>query len=231
MTEKELYCYEDEECEDFVCVGEAVPAYSVQKYGAWIPLPMLTGKKQGEFTLDDYYALPDSVRAELIDGVLYNMSAPLSTHQMIQGELFIQIGNQIRSKKGKCIAMISPLDVQLNRDNKTMVQPDVVVMCRREKIRKKVIYGAPDFVAEVLSPGTRSKDMKIKLAKYRDAGVREYWILDPQKEQLLVYDFEKGDGPQCYGFSETVGLSIFQGEVKVDLRPVEEILEEFGEAD
>lgn len=224
----EQIVYVGEEPGEGGTVREASPAYMLQRYGGLIPLPVLKGKVQGEYTLEDYYALPDEIRAELIDGVLYNMSAPLGTHQLIAFEMGFQISSFIRQKKGKCIVMLSPVDVQLDRDEKTMVQPDVLILCDREKFKNKVIYGAPDFVMEVLSPGTRKKDMFIKSEKYRKAGVREYWILDPINKELRKYCFEKGDDCVRYQLNESVGISVFAEELQVDLQPVEEILREFG---
>ena len=126
--------------------------------------------RQGEYTIEDYLALPDEQRVELIDGVIYDMSAPTAYHQLIGGELHAQIRNFIRSNKGNCVPFIAPTDVQLNCDNRTMVQPDVMIICNRDKINHKRVFGAPDFVAEVLSPSTKAKDILIKSSKYHDPG-------------------------------------------------------------
>lgn len=88
---------------------------------------------------------------------------------------------------GSCRPLIAPMDTQLDCDEKTMVQPDVAILCRNDKIKKWGIYGAPDFVLEVISPSTRRKDYTKKLSKYMTAGVREYWILDPCQQKLIVY--------------------------------------------
>ena len=120
-------------------------------------------KKQGEYTVEDYYALPDERRVELIDGVIYDMSAPTCNHQLVGGEIYRQIANYIHGNNGKCIPMMSPVDVRLNCDNKTMVQPDLLVLCDLGKIKRKCIYGVPDFIIEVLSPGTKKKDTMLKL--------------------------------------------------------------------
>ena len=176
-------------------------------------------KKQGEYTLEDYYQIPDDQRVELIDGVIYDMSAPTSTHQIIAGNLFAQLLNYVRSKKGKCMPMISPLDVQLNCDNKTMVQPDVVVVCDRDKIIKRCVYGAPDLVVEVLSPYTKKKDMTLKMHKYADAGVKEYWIIDPDKQKIIVYDFMKNDY-SIYGFNSMIPVGIWDGDCVVNFQEI-----------
>lgn len=119
--------------------------------------PAYITKKQGEYTLEDYYALPEERRVELIDGVIYDMGAPTSLHQVLVTELWEPLNKFISENKGNCMAMVSPLDVQLDCDDKTMVQPDVVVICDRDKIRKRGIYGAPDFIIEILSRSTRRK--------------------------------------------------------------------------
>lgn len=180
------------------------------------------GKKQGEYTLEDYYALPDEQRVELIDGVIYDMSAPSLIHQGVIGEIFSQIKNFIRDNKGTCRVYDSPVDVQLDCDDLTMVQPDLVILCDKEKMKLKCIYGAPDFVLEVLSPSTSKKDCNLKLRKYMLAGVKEYWILDPDKERLLVYEFEKDNNPTIYGLAGKVPVGIYKGRLLIDLDAVKE---------
>lgn len=184
-------------------------------------------KKQGEYTLEDYYALPDERRVELIDGVIYDMSAPSIPHQLITGEIYGQFREYIKKNKGNCIPVISPSDVQLDKDNKTMVQPDVMIICDREKIHLFGVFGAPDFVLEVLSPSTRRKDLIIKLSKYIEAGVREYWIIDPKKKLLIVYDFKEEGMPCIYPLKGQVGLSIYDGDLKVDLDVIAEIIKNY----
>lgn len=176
--------------------------------------PYLT-KKQGEFTLEDYYNLPEDKRVELIDGVIYDMTAPTTIHQAILGRICNQLLNHIDAKGGTCVPMVSPVDVQLDCDDKTMVEPDVIIVCDRSKIIRRCVYGAPDFVLEVLSKSTRKKDMFIKLNKYRDAGVREYWIVDPDKKAVIVYDFEHDDY-RLAGFDEKIPVSVLDGECVID---------------
>ena len=147
-------------------------------------------ERNGSYTLDDYYALPDEQRVELIDGYFYDMSSPTFGHQSIGGEIHRQIANYIMEHGGDCRPFIAPVDVQLDCDNKTMVQPDVGIVCDPSKIKRFGIYGAPDFLVEVISPSTKKKDYALKLSKYMEAGVREYWILDFRQEKILVYFFE-----------------------------------------
>lgn len=177
-------------------------------------------KKQGEYTLDDYYALPEDQRVELIDGVFYEMLAPRSVHQLLCGEIFHRLMMHIRENKGKCIPLISPIDVQLDCDDRTMVEPDVVVLCDRNKLTEKVIYGAPDFVVEILSPSTRRKDISTKLMKYTQAGVREYWVVDPDKKKVVVYDIEHEELPVIYNFEDKVPVRIMGGDCRIDFAEI-----------
>lgn len=189
-------------------VSESVMAYQV--------------KKQGEYTLDDYYALPDERRVELIDGVIYDMSSPTSIHQILCTSIWRELMDYIEKKKGNCIPMVSPMDVQLDCDDKTILQPDVLVVCDRDKVIRRCIYGAPDFLVEILSPSTRKKDMFIKLNKYLNAGVREYWMIDPDQKRVLVYNFESEIYPEIYGFDAKVPVAIFGGECEVDFAAIYE---------
>ena len=115
---------------------------------------LLADKKQGEYTIEDYYRIPDEQRVELIDGVIYDMSAPTINHQAVAGMIYLQIANQIRNRRGGCIPYFSPVDVKLGSDNRTMVQPDVIILCDPDQRRRWGIEGAPDFLLEVLSPST-----------------------------------------------------------------------------
>jgi len=179
------------------------------------------GKKQGEYTIDDWYALPDGVRMELIDGCLYDMAPPTSMHQYLGGQIMVQIENALVANDNKhCLPLMSPIGVQLNKDNKNMLEPDVIVVCDKDKFQRGVVYGAPDFVAEVLSPSTAGYDRLLKLNKYWTAGVREYWIIDPKKEELIVYGFEKGSAPVTYTFEDKVPLGISEGLVTIDFAPI-----------
>lgn len=184
--------------------------------------PYLTRKRQGEFTVDDYYALPDERRVELIDGIIYDMASPTSIHQAISAQIFHLIFDHIKKNKGMCMAFCAPLDVQLDCDNKTMVQPDVMVICNRDKLRKKKVFGTPDFIVEILSPSTRKKDTVIKLQKYVEAGVREYWMVDPDKKRVIVYKLENGMSQTIYGFEDKIPVGIFDGECTVDFAEVYE---------
>ena len=182
-------------------------------------------KKQGEYTLEDYYAIPDERRVELIDGVIYDMASPTYTHQELVLEIAYLLKSFVKKNKGNCRVSVSPFDVQLDCDDKTMVQPDVMVVCDRDKIINSCVYGAPDFVVEVLSPSTSKKDSAIKLKKYKAAGVWEYWMVDPDKKKVVVYDWGKGEMPTVYGFDDKVPVGIFGGECEIDFAEIYQEIE------
>ncbi len=178
-------------------------------------MAQVESKKPGEYRLEDYYALPDDRRAELIDGYFYDMAAPTGLHQILVTEVCMKFRNYIGSKGGKCISLVSPVDVQLDCDDKTMLQPDFMVICDRDKIDKHV-YGNPDLVVEILSPSTAKIDNKIKSIKYANAGVKEYWIVDPVKKKILVQNFEEDEWPVIYSFTDKIPVHIFPEECEID---------------
>lgn len=176
--------------------------------------------RNGSYTPDDYYALPDEQRVELIDGYFYDMSSPTFGHQSIGGEIYRQIANYILEHGGKCRPFIAPMDVQLDCDNKTIVQPDVGIVCDSSKIKRFGIYGAPDFIVEVISPSTKKKDYALKLSKYMEAGVREYWIVDFAQGKILVYFFESDVYPVIYGFDQPVPVNIYGDNLQIDFSDI-----------
>ena len=181
------------------------------------------GKKQGEYTIEDRNALPEDHPSELIDGVIYNMASPALRHQSISGAIYRQLWNYVDSQGGDCIPFIAPTDVRLDRDERTMVVPDVFVICQPDDDRMdndKYINGAPDLIIEVLSPSTRRKDMFTKLYKYEEAGVREYWIVDPNKEKVIVYIFGEESDVSLYRFDSEVPVGIYQGKCRIDFQRV-----------
>ena len=184
--------------------------------------PAYSTKKQGEYTLEDYLAIPDERRVELIDGVIYDMSSPLGHHQIIAGQIYFHLVSYISGKGGPCIPFIAPIDVQLDCDDKTIVQPDILILCDRSKYTPQRIVGAPDFVVEVLSKSTREKDMFLKLNKYRSAGVREYWMVDPDKKTVIAYHFENDDDLSVYTFRDKVPVGIYGGDCVIDFAPIDD---------
>ena len=190
--------------------------------GKKVDLEHFNGKEQGEYTLEDYEALPDDVRVELIDGHFYYMEAPTTLHQLIASELHFYIRNYIRKNKGECIPFLAPTDVQLDRDDKTILEPDVFIVCDPKKITEKRIYGNPDFVAEVLSPSTSKKDRFIKAKKYKYAGVKEYWLIDPKRKNVITYTFDENDDDNIaiYSFEDRVPIALYNGKLSIDFAEI-----------
>ena len=186
--------------------------------------------RQGHYTVKDYYDLPDDQRVELIDGVIYDMSAPYYIHQLIITNIVYQLMDYADRSSHDCDVLAFPLDVQLDCDDRTMVQPDIVILCDQKKNTNRCIYGAPDFVLEVLSPSTRRKDLVLKLNKYMNAGVREYWIVDPDDCTVTVYDFEGGRYPLRYSFDDEVPANISGGECRICLSRIKERIEKAKES-
>ena len=167
---------------------------------------------EGNYTLEDYDRIPDDVRVEIIDGVAYDMNTPSVKHQMIIGELHLMFRNIVDNCDDRnCHVLLSPVDVKLDEDNRTVVQPDLIILCHTPH-NDLMIEGAPDLAVEVLSKSTRRKDMVIKLNKYMQTGVREYWIVDPYNEKVTVYFFEKEDYPDTYTFDDVIPLGISEGQ-------------------
>ena len=151
------------------------------------------------------------------------MAAPDGIHQeilLILGSLFREY---IRKNKGGCKVYVAPRDVQLDpNDDRTIVQPDVVVVCDRSKITDRCILGAPDLIVEILSPSTRETDLHIKASKYANAGVREYWIVDPQKKIILVYRFTESRFPACFSFADSITVGIWEDNMQIDFKQISE---------
>jgi len=187
---------------------------SAKEYSAMSTACVIGG---GNNTVEDYYNLPDGVRKELIDGRFYDLASPSIRHQRTIRDFLVQTVNRIKEKEGRCEPFIAPIAVQLDCDIRTMVEPDFIIVCDPKKIKEDCIYGAPDFVLEVLSPSTRSTDLTLKTEKYRHAGVREYWIADLKNDKLLIYYFEETDIPEIEPLNGMHEIRIYGGEIKVEL--------------
>jgi len=169
-----------------------------------MPLP-----KQKIYTIDDIYNLPEGHRAELIDGQIYDMVPPSRRHQDILSFLHLEIGNYIRTNSGPCKIYPAPFAVFLNADDVTYVEPDISVVCDPDKLDDKGCKGAPDWVIEIVSPSSRRMDYYTKISLYRAAGVREYWIVDPLRQTIVIYDMEHDGGPNIHSFTEKISVNIF----------------------
>ena len=173
---------------------------------------MDAAKKIEEYTTDYIESLPEGERAELIDGVIYDMATPETIHQRIIMNLCGEFRNHFISKGGDCEVFPAPFAVYLTDNKKNYLEPDITVICDPKKIDEKGCHGAPDLVIEVASPSTYKRDMGIKLFKYRDAGVREYWVINPKLRVISVniFDEELGeDNIAQYSFDDEISFALY----------------------
>jgi Uma2 family endonuclease len=179
------------------------------------------------YTYGDYLTWDDGKRYELIDGVVYNMTpAPSRRHQQLAVELLRQVGNYLFDKE--CEVYIAPFDVRLpvteedDKDVKTVVQPDLVVVCDQDKLDERGCKGAPELVIEIVSPSSAGRDRKVKRDLYEKHGVKEYWLVDYSEKTVEVYllndDGQYGKSV-VYTDQEMVPVSIFN-DLEIDLRLV-----------
>ena len=163
------------------------------------------------YTTDYIYSLPEGQRAELINGVIYNMAPPSRLHQELVMSLSSEIRNYIKKKHGSCKVYPAPFAVFLNEDNQNYVEPDISVICDSNKLDEKGCNGAPDWIIEVVSPSSKRLDYGIKLFKYRTAGVREYWIVNPLNQTVNVYDLISNNLTDQYSFDDDIPICIYEG--------------------
>lgn len=171
------------------------------------------------YTYADYLKWQFEERLELFRGKIFKMAGPNTKHQVVSGILFIKIGSYLENKKCKIFA--APFDVRLPVLNKkkdeeitTVAQPDISVVCDLSKIDQLGICGAPDLVIEILSPGNSKKEVCIKYELYKEAGVKEYWIINPVEENLVVYilkDESKFIGTKMYAGGDIISSAAITG--------------------
>lgn len=176
------------------------------------------------FTYGDYEKWSEEQRWELIDGFPYDMSpAPSRKHQEILGGLYLQFALYLKNKP--CKVYLAPFDVRLPQGSeseemiRTVVQPDLTVVCDPTKLDERGCLGAPDLVVEILSPYTAAKDLKIKLALYERVRVKEYWLVQPLDRTIMVFILQE-DGqyakPAVYDHHDKVSVGIFEGDLRID---------------
>lgn len=162
------------------------------------------------YTVADIEALPDGERAELIDGEMFMMATPATVHQRLLVELTFEIKSYIRKKKGNCELLPAPFGVYIKKDDRNYVEPDISVICHGDRLDEKGCQGAPDWVIEIVSPSSKKMDYVRKPILYREAGVREYWIVDPKRETVTVYEQDKWDTPVCHPFTKEIKVGIYE---------------------
>ena len=150
------------------------------------------------------------------------MAPPSRIHQGLAGSLYAKIFNHIQSKKVGCKVYVAPFAVKLFEDDKTWVEPDISVICQSDKLTDRGCEGAPDWIIEIVSESSKGFDYVRKLALYQEAGVREYWIVDPLSDQITVYPFwsETPVPPKLFSFSSVVPAGIYDGELEIDFAEI-----------
>ena len=176
--------------------------------------------KEEIYTIDDIYALPEGERAELIDGHMYMMAPPSRRHQKISMELSSVIREYIRFHKGKCEVYAAPFAVYLDEKSHTYVEPDISVICDPHKLDDRGCNGAPDWIIEIVSPSSKKVDYLLKLLKYRSCGAKEYWIVDPVKDRVIVYNFTGDESINEYTLEDSVKAGIYE-ELVIDFGSME----------
>ncbi len=160
-------------------------------------------------TLEEYENLSEDKRVEVFDGVIYDMSSPSQIHQTISMELATLINTYIKEKKGLCKVFHAPFDVKLSDKPLTIVQPDLMIICDKDKLDGKRCNGAPDFIIEIVSPSNPEDDYIRKLYYYKNAGVREYWIVDPRRKVVTVNYFDGNILNIQYSFDSVIKVNIY----------------------
>ena len=198
---------------------EAYSVESIKKRSGGIRAPL--------HTVEDYLALPDECRVEMIDGRFYDLAAPGGIHQQIVMRLWKKLDNCIEEHGMPCTAQASPFDVQL--DDYTIVQPDVMVFCRDPlQVYADRATAAPDLVIEVLSKSTAFRDRHLKLFKYQKAGVGEVWLVSPEKQDVEVFLFEENrEEPERYTFDDKVPVHISNGSCSIDFADIHRKLADY----
>jgi Uma2 family endonuclease len=189
---------------------------------------MAIPQRKGQlYTYTDYLNWPDDEKWEIIHGEPYAMSpAPSTDHQAILGELFYQFRGYLKNRT--CQVFVAPFDVRMpledekDEDTKSVVQPDISIICDKNKIDSKGCKGAPDLIVEIVSPSTFRKDVKDKFFLYERSGVKEYWLVYPNEKTLMVYKLgENGKygRPEVYSEEDNVKVGIFQ-ELNIELKDI-----------
>ena len=170
-----------------------------------------------DYTVEDIRNMPEDVRVELIDGRIYYFASPKTKHQRLVVQFSTELNSFIKQHGGLCEVFVAPMDVCLDEDDKTLLEPDVFVICDKRKIHEDACYGAPDLVIEIVSKSTKKRDYGIKMMKYRTAGVKEYWIVDPDRKTVLISWFEDESVNCLYSFEDEISFRLFP-EVKVRIQ-------------
>lgn len=174
-------------------------------------------------TLEEYEATPEDERMEVFEGIPYAMAGASTVHQRLSSELLYLIKDYIRKNNGTCEVFHPPFDVKLDDNLLTIVQPDLMVVCDPSKLDKNRCNGAPDFIIEIVSSSNPTHDYIKKLYYYEHYGVKEYWIVDPEKQIITVYNFEKNICNDRYSFHDKIKVGIYD-DLYIDFAPLLKLL-------
>lgn len=188
-----------------------------------MPVP----QQEKMYSYADYLTWPEDERWEIIDGVAYLQAAPSPVHQEILVSLLTQFYNYLSGKS--CKVYPAPFGVRLTRDDvkqnediRKVVEPDITIVCDTSKIDEQGFKGVPDMIVEIISPSSIKMDKLIKFYKYEQAGVKEYWIVEPEGKLVSVFtlqDNQKYGRPDMYTDEDKIKVSIFP-DLTIDLKPV-----------
>jgi len=185
-------------------------------------MPSLNSQ-QPAITLEEYETFPEDIRAEVFDGQIQYMAGPSRIHQEISRELLYLLTDYIKRKGGSCKTYSAPFDVKLNDNPLTIVQPDLMIICDKDKLDGKRCNGAPDFIIEIVSSGNAADDYVKKLYYYKNYNVREYWIVDPDRRTVTINYFEGDSVTVQYPFGATIKVNIYD-DLYIDFKGIEQLL-------
>ena len=182
--------------------------YTINKKGSGTVAPAL--QPQTEYiTLKEYENLPDDKRVEVFEGIIYDMASPSRIHQALVTDLITIFHTYIQKKNRNCEVFPAPFDVILSKNPLTIVQPDIMVICDKDKLDEQRCNGAPDFIIEIVSPSNPSDDYIKKSYYYNNYGVREYWIVNPGRKTVTVNYFEKNEVSIQFSFESVIKVNIY----------------------
>ena len=189
---------------------------------------LLSHEETGRYTYNDYISWEGPERYQLINGEAFMMASPTVEHQAILIELSTQFYTWLRGKP--CRVFAAPLDVRLfpedDDSDDTVVQPDLLVVCDRSKLAKGSVNGSPDLAVEIVSPSTSKKELFLKFEAYLDAGVREYWVIEPEQRLIQVHIYQDGHFlSSSYKEDAVIASTVLQG-FSVDLKTLWAAVEE-----
>lgn len=172
--------------------------------------------KENLYTIDYIYSLPEDKRVELIDGIIYDMSAPKRIHQDISMSLSKQLSEAVDKNNGECKVYAAPFGVKL--DDYNYVEPDISLICDKNKLTDDGCVGVPELIMEIVSPSSVRNDYVLKLNKYINAGIFEYWIIDPSEKRIMVYLKSNNYIPSIYRISDEIKVDIIKNcNIKLDI--------------